>query len=541
MIRHCFLCAVGMTAVIAAAQDLNTEITVSHEVVPEERLATPIRVAPAISLPKLDLGRLSMESSLLSSPITPFINTLEASKYGTKMPRSPWRGYASVSYGPIYTLGASAGYRMIDREDLTADAWLQFNGTKYSSRFPGLDDYRDKVSLHRNTALAGVRTCWNPKANGSLSASVVYSFSEYNFPILSLADYTYSRHDINANYADANVRWQDKVSKVDYSVSADYNLMAFSGSERSDNNRGKLTAGMLWHYSGNSAWGIDFSASFGHSSMVGNKGVVHILPYYRLTTNKVTMSVGVLSADIRIGNTPYSQRMAWTPDFNICWQPSRMFHLWGKVNGALDDNYRGNIYQMQPYTLPSFDAGYSRIYNGEGGVTLGPWKGASISVFGGYTVAYDWYIGAVKTGEMTAVDMQGAHFGAQFDYKYHNILAVNVRGEYAPNTPGEYSRGYAPWRDHARFNLYASVAVDPIEPLAIKLSYQLRTSRNKMLAQGCLDLHNINNLCASVAYAIDRRWTVALSGENLINRSWYLGPSIPCQGVVGQVNVAYKF
>lgn len=541
MNRRTFLPLALMTASLCLAQDLNTEIVVGHEVVAEQRQATRLRLNPGITLPDLGPGRLPMESALLNAPLTPFINPLDPAAWGTTAPSSPWHGYASLFYGPVYNLGASAGYRFVDRRDLTADAWLQFNGSRYSSGFPSLDHYDGKVTLNRNTGLAGVRTTWRPTAtNGTLMASAVYSLSGYNYPILSLADYTYTLHDITANYADVNASWQAKAGDIAYSVSADYKLMGFGGTASSINNRIKPAVSVDWKASRLSSWGLDASFAFTHSSIVDNKGVVSLLPHYALTTPTLSLRAGV-NIDIRTANAPYSKRALWAPNLDVCWTPSASFNIWGKLNGRLDDNFRGDIYMMQPYTLPTFDATYSRIYNGDGGITLGPWKGASISVFGGYTKAFDWYIGAIVTGDMTPVDMQGAHFGAQFDYRYRNILSLNVRGEYAPNTPGDYSRGYAPWRDHARFNLNASASVRPIQPLCITLAYQLRTDRNKMLASGYLNLQNINNLSASVSYSLNRKWTLSLQGENLINKSWYLGPSIPCQGIMGQLGASYKF
>ncbi|MDE6144678.1 MAG: hypothetical protein K2F96_00195, partial [Muribaculaceae bacterium] len=55
-----------LAAMIPAAgksQELNSEITVTHQVVPEEQAATRLRLLPTVSLPKVSPGRLSMASS----------------------------------------------------------------------------------------------------------------------------------------------------------------------------------------------------------------------------------------------------------------------------------------------------------------------------------------------------------------------------------------------------------------------------------------------------------------------------------------------
>ena len=56
--RYSFALAALMLGLTAGAQDLDTEITVNHEVVPEEHAATRLRIMPQISLPKIDAGRL---------------------------------------------------------------------------------------------------------------------------------------------------------------------------------------------------------------------------------------------------------------------------------------------------------------------------------------------------------------------------------------------------------------------------------------------------------------------------------------------------
>lgn len=126
---------------------------------------------------------------------------------------------------------------------------------------------------------------------------------------------------------------------------------------------------------------------------------------------------------------------------------------------------------------------------------------------------------AVTTGYMEAMNVRGFHGGVSFAYDYRRLLSVNARAEIAESPRGNYNRGYALWRDHAKFNLTASVTVRPISGLDIQLAYHLRTARQKQLAVGDLDLQNINNLKASVNYMITRRWSVSLSGENLLNRN----------------------
>lgn len=528
-----------LAAAAVSAQNLNTEITVSHEVVPEERAATRLRLLPSVSLPSVNPGRLPSASRFTPATMTPFINRLEAACYADSLRRSPWRGYASLIYGPTYNLSASAGYRFIESRNLILDGYMQFNGMSYVSKYPAID-YDGKVCFRRNTAMAGAKTSWTT-TKGVLDASLLYQYSGYDFPIL---DYNVTNiifpHRVDANVAKANVGWAGRAENVSYRVGADYGLIYFGGRNNANNNRIALTAAVDWMASSKSLWGVDFGYSLVHSTIAGNKGILHVLPRYAFSVNSFKVRLGA-DIDIKTGNTPFKPALLIAPDVNIVWQPSHYFSIWGQVNGRMVDNYRGDMFDEQPYLLPDFEAGLSRIYNADAGITLGAFRGASISVFGGYTIARDWYMPAIATGYMTAMDVKGAHAGATFKYDYRRILSVNVRADIAQAPRGDYSCGFAPWRDHARFNLVARVSVRPIEPLDISLGYNLRTGRQKQMKVGDLALQNVNNLQACVTYKINRQWSAFVRGENLMNKHWYLGPAVPSQGITGMVGASYKF
>lgn len=538
--KNILFSVVALAGVSAHAQDLNSEITVNHEIVPEERAATRMHFMPSVTLPSVKPGRLAAASNFAPGELTPYVYQLEAAPYASTLRKTPYKGYAVLGYGPIYNLAASAGYRFVDRDSLQAAAYLQFDGSSYKTRYPGLPVHYDgKVSLRRNTGLVGANTAWQSRA-GRLTAELMYQFSDYNFPILDLQTLLTDGNHIRANVAHAGAGWGATASSIDYKVNATYDMVLF-GSGLADNYKGTVAAGLAWHATAVSAWALDLGFSLDHSAPVGNKGVLHILPAYKLTTRRFTGSFGV-DVDVCAGNVPTSRRVLVAPDLNLTWLPSAFFNMWLKMNGRIDDNYRGRLYDEQPYLLPGFDAGYSRIYNGTIGLTVGPWRGASLSLFGGFTTAYDWLMPAVQTGAMSPVDIKGFHGGLSAAYDYRRYLSLNVKAELAQSPDGDYTKGYALWRDHARFSLSCSATVRPIEPLEITVGYRLRTGRQKTLGNDRnLDLLAVNNLTAGVNYRITSRWSAFLRGDNLMNRKWYLGPSVPCQGITGMIGASYKF
>lgn len=543
------LCLLTAAASAATAQSLDNEITVGHEVVPEEQAATRMQILPTVTLPQISLGRLPMAGGFASAPLTPFINRLNPANYLTSSTPYPWRGYASAGYGPLYNLGVSAGYRVIDKKGFSLDGYMQFDGMSYKSHFPDYEDfYADKVGLHRNSALIGLRTAWTPtKGNGTLTASGYYQYSGYNFPVLDLATSKVDEHDIDANLAKMKVGWDARAGRVDYHVGAEYNMIAFARDEA--NNGVELNAGMLWHRGPKSAWGFDLTSSFIHSTIIGDKGFTSLEPYYAFQSKRFSAKIG-LTIGIPYGDNISTDLYRWanscivTPRLEFKWLPIDYLTVWGKYVGKMDDNARWKLYNEQPYLLTDFDASHtSRLYQGDAGIVIGPWRGASIGVFAGYAKGVGWYMPSIfVTGEMSGRTVDGWHGGVTLSYDYDRCLTLNASAEIATEPHSDYSRGYALWRDYAGFNLNASATVRPIEPLEITVGYQLRTHRSKPLPEGQdLNLRNISNLKLGVCYNVNSQWSAFIRGENLLNRHWYLGPSVPCQGIMGMIGAAYKF
>ena len=473
--------------------------------------------------------------------LTPEILTLEPAEWGARLLRSAQKGYAALSYGPAWNLNASAGYRAIDRDSLYVDAFMQFNGFKYKTKYPD-NFFGDDRSVHlrRNAGMIGGRTKWISSA-GTLSGSVVYDFSNYNMP------FPVNASTVNANLLNANAEWNGAIGKkADYRIGIDYTLLGFGYEGNPTHNIGNIDLGANWHYSARSHWGLSLRQNLMHSTSGANKGVTHIEPAYLLTTKHFTARIAAV-VDIKNGNVDYKYSGLVAPKIDLTWRPSAHFTLWGKTDGRLEANSRAMLYDLQPYLLADFEAGFSRIFTADAGMTLGPWAGASIGFFGGYAWTNDWMLPQVGFGTMHGVNVSGGHWGGEIGYDYRRYLSLKVRAEMAQGPLGEYTTGYALWGDHAKFNLIAAATVRPIDPLCFTLSYHLRTSRNKVAEvlpqtpDGYQNLLNISKLNASVGYQFNKNWTAFINGENLLNRHWYLGPAIPSQGIVIMAGAEYKF
>lgn len=545
----------------ATAQDLNSEITVTHDVVPEERAATRLQLLPSVSLPQTVPGRLSPASLVGVSPLTPSLLTLEPAPYLTSRLKSPWRGYASLGYGPMYNLGASAGYRFVERDNLQADAFLHFDGFKYKSKHPDAS-YRayGPVNMHRNSLDLGTRATWSPLKGTTLSATATYAFSGYNFPLPVLkpggipyqdpAECYVNNNRINANMLNISADWRHSVSeKWSYTLSTSYGLHANSGIAGAlTENRGSFGGSVVYDHGDVSHWSMDASLSMAgatarHTSGTFHKGIVTLRPAYRLTIDHFSALAGV-RLDMRAGGyNPTQDALGYIyPELQLMWRPSSVFCMYGKMDGHTDANYISSLYESQPYIFPIMAnlKGYSHVHNYEIGATAGPWRGAAVTVFAGFATASDWLMSNYRAGYWMARNVAGMHFGLKADYSYRSYLDFSAKLEMATSPDDDFDHGYYPWRDHARLDLDIKATIHPIEPLDIQIGYHLRTHRAKPLPGplsyiGLGDysqaLGNISDLNIGAHYRINDMWGVFLRGENILNHSYYIGPAVPSQGI----------
>lgn len=561
--------AMALATASATAQELNSEITVTHDVVPEERAATRLRTLPVVTLPQLTGGRLSPATAPGMAALSPSAFTLEPAPLLTTLLRSPWRGYASLNYGPAYLLDASAGYRFIERRTLTLDGALQFNGMSYSSTHPD-SDYRGygKARLRRNCADLALRTAWQPLAGAQLTAEATYGFAAYNFPLpklahggipysapeLCLTDHT----DLTVNALTLKAGWHHRASDaVTYSVGAGYSLQANSGVPAAvSQNAGHMDAAVTWHASAASHWSLQadahlYTLTAAHTSGTAHKGLIGLRPAYTLTTEHFTARLGV-RLDILTGNFNPTDlgRAQFYPDVHLTWQPAAIFAITASATGHTDANSLSALYEAQPYIFPSVEnmAGFSRVNTYDLGITLGPWRGASLTLYGGLAQASHWLTPAYRAGYWQERSVRGTHFGLLATYSWRSYLTLKAQLEMDPSKANDFSRGYFAWRDHAKADINVSATVRPIKPLAIELAYHLRARRAKpippldgSLADRCQNLGNISDLNLALSYQITDRWSASVRSENLLNHRYYLGPAIPSQGFRAMVGATYKF
>ncbi|WP_295731124.1 hypothetical protein [uncultured Muribaculum sp.] len=590
----------ALAALTASGQTLSKEITVDKDVVPQEREASRMIMTPKLVLPAIERASLKWTDRGVTASVPSTIATLPPAAYASSITPSPYRGYVMAGYFPTFQAGLSAGYRIVRTEDTDFGAWLQYDGSNvkrtppYAEKKISYDTQDVRVGLDGSHKFAGV---------GTISGRASYGFSSFNFPSLDAKGFTQ-----NVNRVDVGLDWHSQLGAFDYSVGIGYDYFGFSkpvGNDKSlkaeKNNTLSLALGGAYALSDAFAVGADvdfnttkFTSNWGwhiitastHADAFELQPVedsvdkVHFVnhdnisysmteahPYLRWKDENLTVKAGV---GVQIaGGDRGSNRVR--PDLHIDWTPSSSFGMWAQLNDRrVDMQTLGSRYDRNRYINPNQVAGPMwDKWRVEGGMIIGPFKGASIELWGGTARVNSYfspvvfpgmYYYASFTSEVTGNIFMGScmpidgftdvHYGAAFNYVYRDLASVRVSWEGAPQ---EFDKGNINAVDRAKSVLRAALEVHPLKPLDVSVGYTVRSGRCTYSVLPAspdlflpyehtrISLGNAASLDLSATWRFSDRFNVWGSFENLLNRDWQMVYGIPNKGLTGLVGVSYRF
>lgn len=569
-IRYILAGAVLAGTVAAQAKDLKTEITVDRTVVPVERQATRLgSVVPELYSPAIRHKALGLYEYGEASEILPSISRLEPMNYGDTLSLTPYRGYASVGYFPAFNLGASAGYRLINKASTRLGAWLQYDGYSYKDFESHRHDY-DKLdgSYKNNTVALGLHLDQRVGSKSRVSAGVTYSFAALTNPFYD-KDFTQNRNDFAVNAA-----WWSRAGRFNYHVNVDFDRFAFSKDYDKPNTMVSgiykaagetllgFKAGLAYAADGvTPAWGLELAGDFLNQSAYGldnfvnndkpgTHGIISLSPYYAFNAGefhgRVGLKVDFMTGDKDTAPTGDDASVRVAPDILIDYNATSQFAVFARISGGENFNTLRTMSQITPF-IPSWQQyGRSNVpVTVDAGFNIGPFKGFAVSFFGGYAVANDWMMPA-RTGFLVE-DVKGWHVGLKFDYSYGSLVEASASVETAAS--GDQDKAYYLWRDRAKWAADASVTVRPIDKLSIDLGYKLRAQRScynlsSKYTGGRIDeisLGNVSDLSLGARYAITDAFSVFARGENLLNHRYDIISGVAAQGLKGLLGVSLKF
>lgn len=581
MTSRLIISLLAAATMLPGAAQVSKEITVEREVVPTVRSASPLTFTPSVTLPATPRPTLSYSERTSLASIPSLFRTLEPAAVGDSIAASPYRGYAAIGYFPAFNLGASAGYRLLDRSRTTLDAWMQYDGNRYNATLS--PDRKDHIQSH--DAVVGINL--NAAGNNSslFNLSLDYAFSSFNNP---WRPSPFScRKDQKLNRLNAQAHYSASSSSIDYSIGLGYHLFAFGTGFKDENgalttnidpvseNRVALQGSVFAGIDEHSSFGIDLDASMiGHSKSGRDSGdwyetiaerpgkttgLVSVTPAYKYDVNNFSLKAGI-HVDFTFNNPGKKFHIA--PDVKVAWMPSQSFALYGQARGGEVMNTMGELYAIERYISQMLWYSMSHVpVEAEAGFRVGPFKSFALNLSATYAAADDWLMpGAPLGGALVfqPINMRGWKFRAAAEYSYSDIASLALSGSINPQKDDDVETGFHTDRDRAKYILDAQLTVHPLSQLDIMAGYELRADRKALYYQlerpygwcGTVSdipfvcfrsLENIANLRVGASWRFTPAFTVFLRADNLLDRKTPYLSLLPGQGIHGLAGIAYKF
>ncbi|MBD5224605.1 MAG: hypothetical protein HDS68_01390 [Bacteroidales bacterium] len=586
-------------AFTTASAQLNKEITIEREIVPEVRAASRLDIFPRTLTISSDKVNLDFLDYTTAGTFANALRTLQPASTEAAIAQTPYRGYVDAGYFPAANVTVSAGYSILSDSLTALNVWGQLNNISYKDR-PFTDC--EKVNYNRFFGALGVGFARRMGSYGTLSVSTDFAFRSFKNLDALIMESDPDLEPLTGKTGQGTVEWNigaawhgNNGSGLRYHAGADFGIFNFNRTSYlmqllGDGNRLPedmvpepvhqrhigFDLGLSHTFGDRNRAGLDITADFlsynsfcdptvpGKSGSEDNSdgeygflaapgsgktiGILSINPYYNLLpqAHAVSLRIGA-QVDVTFN---YGKALHVAPDILLGINPASSFGAWLKLGGGECLNSLKELSEFTPYISPLFAYGTSNIpVDGELGLRVGPFKGVAISVDLAYAAANSWLMPVY--GEFVGVGFQASDLrswkaGVHLTWNYRSIVALDAGFE--TRLQKDASHAWLYWRDGARSRLNASLTVRPIAALAIDLGYTMSASRSMGLGQFgsyeaderfCLKDRNLFD--AGVSYAITDAFTVFGRVENILDNKAYEAVGVPAQGLTGAVGFGWKF
>lgn len=522
--RHSILSLSVLATIVAGAQDLNREITVDREILPVEADASRLPVLPQVDLPAIPTVSLSPTRVAVTTAVLPHVRQLDPVKADDPSAPPDARGYAVAGVGgPDFTADLSAGYRLVSTASTRVGAWLQWNSDIYS---------RNSARWRTHAGTVGVDAIHRFNANSLLEASASWAIDRFNMP----RNVGYWQ---TSNRADIDLAWHSKTGGMNYNIKGAYGYFGYSDSpaeliDGMRQNRVGFGADGWLPTSDNGFAGVSVDLDLLNTVDAKTSGVVSLTPGWRFK-NRVWTIVAGPRVDLTFNG---DKALHIAPDVRLGFSPSSFFVVKLSAGGGEQLNPLASLAQLARRQSPCVAYGVSHVpVSVDGTITIGPLKGAWLSVFGGWAKANSWLMPEVMPdGGMAWMpqNLSGGKFGGEIGAAYRSIVELTAR--YTAASSSFYLN-----RDRARHSLDVKLGLRPLAPLRITATYELRASRSITTAVGMANLSNESMLSVNASYAFTRKLSVWINARNLLNRSSQQIDLTPVEGTGAMVGVSCLF
>ncbi len=582
MKKSAIIIAALIAGIAAEAQNFHKEITIERQFNPTLRAATRLSSKPLLQQPELKVEPLRFSDVVIATETGTAIDTLSAASPMAAITPSPYRGYAALGYFPVYNLGVSAGYRIIDKSSTSLGVWTQFNGSSYKADYNSIED---RLDFNRNTITAGADFTSIFNRAGRLDLSADFTYDNLREPWST--DFDKKSYGISMFNIDA--RWSARSNAMAYYIAADYhnfgahqspNILA---SQHNYNLQGGIACFLSEKVQFTGLVGLDFLTTndFILSSKATNlyavdgetSGIINLDPAVRYNDNNWRVKIGLKLQLL----TSMSKTINIAPDIALAYTHSSAFSAFATINGSRQFNRLDQLWQWSPYINPQVAYGASNIpLDVNIGFTVGPFKGFSATISAGYAMANDWLmpdyntIGASNTpgGDinnggagnggidsgidersvvakslvnpvvLSPIDLRAFHARLTLGYTHSSLFEAEASLAFSP---GSETKAYYLNRDRAKFVINFNAKSKVTERIALNASFTLRCNRTAYPSAIEYSLGNLNSLDLGADYTLNKAVNLFARLENILNNRAELTLGIPSQGIHGAIGAAIKF
>lgn len=552
-----------------AQEPLTQEITVDHEVVPERRDVNRLNYMPVSNLPKVKPVPLTYSNRSVQLAVPGTINTLQPAAFADTLATWPYRGYVAGGYFPLYNLGLTAGYKIVDNDRTRLAAFMQYDGSLYKGHFGCYSTPSEYVRRH--TGLLDITLHRAVGKKSFIDADVQLELARYNLPGELMRPVAQNMHRISTD-----LTWLSTARGVDYEVGLHYSNFGFNNTifhvtpepfAPVKENIFGIDGKGRYKLSDTSSLGLE--ASF---NMIANSrdtdvsytpllsqynfvaggsyshALLRLYPYYRFEISKFRLDLGA-NIDFTFNS---GKAIHIAPRALASWKPVKFLTIFAKAGGGEHQNTLNSLYGAAPYAQTFMTYGNSHVpVTFDAGLTVGAIAGFYFKAQAGYARANNWLMPVTISDGMTifkSIDISGLQWLAEAGYSHkYGALTLSYQG-----APQGYRKGYYMWRDRAKGQLEASLKVTPIKPLDVKLSYTWRHGRAMIdhepdsdLGTGgfthTYNLGDVKNLSLGGAYRFTDRLTFFATFDNILNKRQMQIGLVEAQGFNGLLGATYKF
>ncbi|MDE6794983.1 MAG: hypothetical protein K2J63_06720 [Muribaculaceae bacterium] len=601
-----FLALAGICLALPASAQLHESINVDGRYVPDVIRIDRINAFPKALKSTLTSSPLNYESRGVAASFNPSLVILPATGWRSDRFISSNPGYLELGVGSWLNSTLSAGYRFIDNSTTLFGIRLQHNSTSlWKPEISGLtaDEkqfrYDESIGLYASQIVKGY---------GRLDASLDYHLSYFNYygfggyesPISIVPLVISDVPTQTINDVAMRLDWRSLVSPTEgmtWNATARVRHFAYRtlpisphylvGTQQESQEKGAretnvgLEGGVRMPWDNGSSIGIDgnLDMMFLSNTYLDNYGLLTFTPYYRFSKGLLDVRVGA-DLDLAFNAGEKGKRYPFihiAPDVRFGVQTGQV-GVYLDVLGGSELMTLARLHQLDYYGMPSLLSTRPTFtpLDATFGINLGPFSGFSMGVKAGYKVTKNiplggWYTTWLNYGshpiagltpevdgksmtmnycsDVDGINLHGYSVSGSIGYEYGDVFSIGAEGSYQPQ---DGKKGIFNGFDRSRVTASANMAVRPVKPLKIGVSYDYRGVRKiyatsmptfvlfqrdviidgKTTSLHSLDLPDITLLNLSASWDCSDNFSIWLQADNILNRHDVILPMQPTQGVV---------